>query len=161
MNHLVKIDRKDLSFYAEQILEIENSSFPSPWSINAFKGEIDKPISNLWALIADKQILGYICFWMFDNEIQIINFAVHPTNRRQRLGQFLLTRTIEAGVSKGMQSIWLEVRPSNLAARNLYTKVGFHEVGRRTRYYSETNEDAIIMALELSKQGSNIPKPVQ
>jgi len=157
MNHLVKIAPEDFPIYAEQILEIENCSFPSPWSINAFNGEIKKPISNLWALIEDKHLVGYICFWMFDNEIQVINFAVHPTNRRQRLGQSLLTRMIETGVSKGLKSIWLEVRPSNLAARSLYSKVGFHEVGRRPRYYKETNEDALIMTLELSKQKNYNP----
>jgi [ribosomal protein S18]-alanine N-acetyltransferase len=157
MNHLLKISPEDFPIYAEQILEIENCSFPSPWSINAFKGEIKKSISHLWALISDKHLIGYICFWMFDNEIQVINFAVHPTNRRQRLGQFLLTRMIETGVSKGLKSIWLEVRPSNLAARSLYSKVGFHEVGRRPRYYRETNEDALIMTLELSKQKNYNP----
>jgi ribosomal-protein-alanine N-acetyltransferase len=88
---------------------------------------------------------------MFASEIQVIHFAIRPTNRRQRLGQFLLTRMIEIGVSKGLKTIWLEVRPSNLAARSLYSKVGFHEVGRRPRYYKETNEDALIMALELSR----------
>jgi len=157
MNHLVKISPEDFPIYAGQILEIENCSFPSPWGINAFKVEVEKPISHLWALIADKRLVGYICFWMFASEIQVINFAVHPTNRRQRLGLFLLTRMIETGVSKGLKSIWLEVRPSNLAARNLYSKVGFHEVGRRPRYYRETNEDALIMALELSKQESYNP----
>jgi ribosomal-protein-alanine N-acetyltransferase len=157
MNHLIKISPEDFPIYAEQILEIENSSFPSPWGINAFKGEIKKPISHLWALIADKHLMGYICFWMFDSEIQVIHFAIRPTNRRQRLGQFLLTRMIETGVSKGLKTIWLEVRPSNLAARSLYSKVGFHEVGRRPRYYKETNEDALIMALELTKLESYNP----
>jgi ribosomal-protein-alanine N-acetyltransferase len=152
MNLLVKIAREDFPLYAEQILEIENSSFPSPWSINAFMGEIEKPISNLWALIADNLLLGYICFWMFDSEIHVINLAIHPIKRGQRLGLLLITRIIETGFSKGLKSIWLEVRPSNTAARNLYSKVGFLEVGRRPLYYKETNEDAIIMALELSQQ---------
>jgi ribosomal-protein-alanine N-acetyltransferase len=216
MNHFVRIGWKDLSLYAEQIIEIENSSFPSPWSINAFKEEIKKPVSHLWAVVEDeaprslrrglkrnsaeatrlrslsygavrhathpcgktsaslpvmnsspngsvespqgilakanKKILGYICFWMFDTEIQIINLAVRPENRRQKLGQSMLKRMIEAGSSNGLRSIWLEVRPSNVPARNLYTKFGFHEAGRRKRYYSDTNEDAIIMMLKLSPQ---------
>jgi ribosomal-protein-alanine N-acetyltransferase len=151
-NRLVKITREDFPIYAEQILEIENSSFPSPWTINAFKGEIERPISHLWAVIAEKGLKAYICFWMFDSEIQVINLAVHPVNRGQRLGQILLSSMIDTGISKGLKSIWLEVRPSNLAARCLYDKLGFHEVGRRPLYYSETNEDAIVMALELSCQ---------
>ncbi|OGP96312.1 MAG: ribosomal-protein-alanine N-acetyltransferase [Deltaproteobacteria bacterium RBG_19FT_COMBO_46_9] len=161
MNHLIKISPQDLPGYVEQILEIENCSFPSPWGISAFEGELEKSISHLWALIADKRLVGYICFWMFDNEIQVLNLAVHPTNRRQRFGQFLLTRMIETGVSNGLKSVWLEVRPSNLAARNLYSKFGFHQVGRRPRYYRETNEDALIMYLELSRREVNIPISLQ
>jgi ribosomal-protein-alanine N-acetyltransferase len=155
-NHLIKISPQDLPVYAQQILEIENCSFPSPWGINAFKGELEKSISHLWALIADKDLVGYICFWMFDNEIQVLNLAIHPTNRRQHFGQFLLTRIIETGVSKGLKSVWLEVRPSNTAARSLYSKFGFQEIGRRPRYYRETNEDALIMYLELSGWEVNI-----
>ena len=157
MNHLIKISPQDLPGYVEQILEIENCSFPSPWGISAFEGELEKSISQLWALIADKRLVGYICFWMFDNEIQVLNLAVHPTNRRQRFGQLLLRRMIETGASKGLRSVWLEVRPSNLAARSLYSKFGFHEVGRRPRYYRETNEDALIMYLKLSVREVNTP----
>jgi ribosomal-protein-alanine N-acetyltransferase len=151
-SRLVKITREEFPIYAEQIIEIENSSFPSPWSINAFKGEVERSISHLWALVTDKSLRAYICFWMFDSEIQLINLAVHPMNRGQRLAQFLLSRMIDTGVSKGLKSIWLEVRPSNMAARKLYDKLGFHEVSRRSRYYTETNEDAIVMALALSWQ---------
>jgi ribosomal-protein-alanine N-acetyltransferase len=91
---------------------------------------------------------------MFDSEIQLINLAVHPVSRGKRLAQFLLLRMIDTAVSRGLKSVWLEVRPSNIAARKLYDKLGFHEVGRRPRYYAESNEDAIVMALELSCQES-------
>ena len=149
-SRLVKITKEEFPFYAEQIIEIENSSFQCPWSINAFNGEIERPISHLWALVKDKNLKAYICFWMFDSEIQVINLAVHPINRGQRLAQSLLSSIIDTGISKGLKSIWLEVRPSNLAAINLYDKLGFHDVGRRPRYYTETDEDAIVMALDLS-----------
>ena len=152
MGHLVKIKREDFPLYAEQILEIENSSFPSPWSINSFKGEMEKSISNLWAIIENGLILGYLCFWVFDSEIHVINLAVHPLKRGNRIGHLLLTRMISSGISKGLKYVWLEVRPSNLPAIGLYTKLGFQEAGRRPRYYCETNEDAIIMTLELTQQ---------
>jgi ribosomal-protein-alanine N-acetyltransferase len=112
---------------------------------------VEKSISHLWAMISDKVLLGYICFWMFDSEIQIINIAVHPIKRGRHLGQVMLTNMIKSGVSHGMRSVWLEVRPSNLPARALYAKLGFNEIGRRPGYYPETNEDAIIMSLELSR----------
>jgi ribosomal-protein-alanine N-acetyltransferase len=55
----------------------------------------------------------------------------------------------EIGNHEGAETAWLEVRPSNLAARSLYKKAGFREVGRRVRYYTDTSEDAIIMSMAL------------
>jgi len=149
MTSLIDITTDNCQIYLEQILEIENLSFPSPWSLNAFVQEIKNPMSYLWALTVDGAILGYICFWMFDSEIQLINIAIHVNRRCKGLGHSLLKTMIEAGISKGMQYVWLEVRPSNFTAKRLYKKLGFEEIARRTRYYRDTNEDAIVMALTL------------
>jgi len=154
VNHLVKIGTENCQAYLDQILEIEERAFRSPWSIKAFKSEIKNPASNLWALTSGNTLLGYVCFWMFDSEIQIINIAVHPDKRGQHLGCHLLMEIIETSISHGMRNIWLEVRPSNLAAKRLYRKFGFQEVGCRPRYYTDTNEDAILMALDLSQKES-------
>ena len=152
MIRLIEITTENYQDYLDQILQIENVSFTSPWSINAFKAEIKNPSCHLWGLTTGKVLLGYICFWMFDSEIQVINVAVHPKNRRQSLGYYILTKTIEASLSKGIRHIWLEVRPSNLPARKLYEKLGFKKVGRRPRYYTDTNEDAIVMSLALTEK---------
>jgi ribosomal-protein-alanine N-acetyltransferase len=152
MIRLINITKENYQNYLERILEIENLSFPSPWSINAFKAEIRNPSCHLWGLIQGEVLIGYICFWMFDSEIQIVNIAVHPQNRRQKLGHYILTKTIETSLSKGIRHIWLEVRPSNLPAKKLYEKLGFKKVGRRPRYYTDTNEDAIIMSLDLTEK---------
>ncbi len=146
----LKKDWKNFQLYTDQIKEIENCSFPVPWSTKAFEEEIKKSISNFWAVISDKKILAYICFWMFDKEIHILNFAVHPNKRNRGLGKFLLKAVIEAGNSKGVENIWLEVRPSNIAALSIYNKFGFVEAGRRTGYYADSREDAIVMTLDLT-----------
>jgi ribosomal-protein-alanine N-acetyltransferase len=140
--------------YLDNILEIENRSFPAPWSQRAFIQEIENPISNIWALLADNQLVGYICFWLFDREIQLINIAVHPDETGKGLGHHLMTRMIETGLSKGSQYIWLEVRISNLPAKRLYHRLGFDEIGRRRGYYRETKEDAIVMGLPLQQKES-------
>lgn len=155
MPHLVEIGPGNFPVYAEDILDIERASFPSPWSANAFKAETEKHISHLWALISNGMVAGYICFWMLENEIQLINLAVHPEKRGNCFGQFLLTRMIKKGVSKGIRHIWLEVRPSNSGARSLYKKMGFIETGIRPKYYSETKEDAIVMSLKFSVNGDS------
>ncbi len=152
MSSLVTITKENFQPFLQKILEIEELSFPSPWSVHALKSEIENPISHFWALIEGKLLSGYICFWMFDREIQLISVAIHPHDRGKGLGHYLLKEMIETGISKGMQQIWLEVRPSNLAAKELYERLGFEEAYRRPRYYPDTHEDAIVMGLNLSKQ---------
>ena len=151
MTSFLKINHENYYLYIERILEIENLSFSSPWSLHAFLEEIQNPISHLWGATENKILSGQICFWMFDREIQVINLAVHPKKRKSGFGHYLLTKMIEACISKGVPNIWLEVRRSNLAAKGLYEKLGFEAVGCRTGYYTDTNEDAIIMALTLSE----------
>jgi len=157
---LVEIGPEDFTVYAEDILAIERASFPSPWSFNAFRAETEKPISTLWVLVLDRMVAGYICFWTLEKEIQLINLAIHPQKRGNRLGQFLLTKMIEKGISMGARHVWLEVRPSNSGARNLYKKMGFIDAGIRPNYYSETGEDAIMMSLELPDTGSLRPRQI-
>lgn len=161
MKRLLKIAREDFPFYADQILEIENLSFSSPWSFDDFKREVEKPITHLWGLITDHKLNGYICFWLLNQEIHITNLAVHPAKRGRRLGQFILVKIMEKYVHKGLKQIRLEVRPSNLAAKRLYARMGFYEIGISPRYYKDTNEDAVIMGLELSQWNGNSQVPDQ
>ena len=139
-----------MPIFQRYILEIERNSFPSPWDFNSFSSELNRSISSLWVSLIDEVLEGYICFWIFANETHLMNVAVHPEWRGKGLGEQLLCKMIEVGISKGAKTAWLEVRPSNLVARSLYKKTGFKEVGFRPRYYKETNEDAIIMSLLLS-----------
>ncbi|MBW1942600.1 MAG: ribosomal protein S18-alanine N-acetyltransferase [Deltaproteobacteria bacterium] len=154
MTSIEDITPENYHIHLDNILEIENRSFPSPWSQRAFIQEIENPISHIWVLLADNQLVGYICFWLFDREIQLINIAVHPDEKGKGLGRHLMTRMIETGLSKGSQYIWLEVRISNLPAKRLYHRLGFEEIGRRRGYYRETNEDAIVMVLPLQQKES-------
>ncbi|NLD37558.1 MAG: ribosomal protein S18-alanine N-acetyltransferase [Desulfatiglans sp.] len=150
VDYSLKKEWSDFKTYEDQVIEIERASFPVPWSERSFKEEINRDISNLWALIIQKQIYAYICFWMFDKEIHILNFAVHPQKRRHGLGKYLLMMVINTGTAHGIENIWLEVRPTNGPALSIYTKLGFSDVGRRKGYYSDSQEDAIIMALDLA-----------
>jgi ribosomal-protein-alanine N-acetyltransferase len=149
MISLVEITQQNFLKFQEDILYIEKSAFPSPWDLNAFSKEIDRSISHVWALVVDDFLAGYICFWIFAGEIHLMNVAVHQTCRGKGWGYRLVSKMIEVGVTQGAETAWLEVRPSNLTARALYKKVGFVEVGRRPRYYTDTREDAIIMSIPL------------
>lgn len=165
MNYRIIDIGDDLPLYADQIMKIEKISFPSPWTLGAFETERKNDVSNLWAVVTGSELTGYICFWMFDTECHIINFAIHPKMRGRGLGEYLLASTISKAVDNRLNFIWLEVRPSNLAAIALYTKFSFTETGRRPGYYNETNEDAILMSLDLTEKRNcfdvnNIKLPV-
>jgi ribosomal-protein-alanine N-acetyltransferase len=149
MSSLLEVTGENFPIFQWDILEIERNSFPSPWDLCSFSSEIDRSISHFWALLIDEVLKGYICFWIFANETHLMNIAVHPEWRGKGLGEGLLCKMIEVGISKEAKTAWLEVRPSNLVARSLYEKTGFKEVGFRPRYYKETSEGAVIMSLLL------------
>lgn len=157
MPQLIDINWETYHDYLDRIVDIENLSFPSPWSRKAFLEEIRNPISRFRGALAEQVLQGYICFWVFAEENQLINIAVHPQKREQGLGHYLLTKMIEESISMGVRKIWLEVRPSNHRAKRLYTKFKFSEVGRRPKYYRDTNEDAIVMSLSLMNKENRRP----
>lgn len=156
MDYTLKKRWPDFWDYAKQIIDLENKSFLAPWSAEAFEAETEKHVSNLWALVEEDTIMGYICFWLLEQEIHIINFAVKPEKRNKGIGTHLLKQVIDTGISKNIENVWLEVRPSNLPALSIYKKFGFHEAGRRRGYYSETGEDAIVMNLNIKQENQSL-----
>src|SRR4029079_1920804 len=82
------------------------------------------------------------------DEAHITTCAVHPSWRRQRIGERLLLAFLDLAVARQAHEGTLEVRLSNLSARRLSEKYGFRPVGLRPRYYSDDNEDALIMTTE-------------
>jgi ribosomal-protein-alanine N-acetyltransferase len=157
MTSLVQVTLENQEFYLDQILEIENLSFSAPWSLNGFLQELKNPVSQLLALMSDRVLLGYLCFWTIREEMQLLDLAVHPRYRGRGHGSFLLTKMIDLAFSRGISRIWLELRVSGSTARKLYEKFGFVESGRRRNYYTDPPEDAIIMSRGLTgAAGKNI-----
>lgn len=150
MTSLVQVTVENHEFYLDRILEIEHLSFSAPWSLNGFLQELENPVSQLWALMSDKVLLGYFCFWAVREEMQLLDLAVHPAQRSRGHGSYLLMKMIDLALSRGISRIWLEVRVSGGAARKLYEKFGFVESGRRRNYYTGPTEDAIVMSLPLA-----------
>ena len=93
-------------------------------------------------------ILGFAGLWLMVDEAHITTIAMHPNYRRRGLGEFMLVSLIDIAYNIGAKWVTLEVRVTNHSAQNLYRKYGFHEAGVRHRYYSDNNEDALIMWTE-------------
>lgn len=134
------------------VLEIENVSFQNPWRASTFSGEIaNRGISYPYVIVHRifERIIGYIIYWKVQEEVQISNFAIHPDFRGKGIGETVMRRVIKAIQRDGGVYIFLEVRPSNLAARSIYKKLGFQVLGTRKGYYHTPVEDALIMGRSL------------
>jgi ribosomal-protein-alanine N-acetyltransferase len=90
-------------------------------------------------------IIGFAGLWLMVDEAHITTIAMHPDFRRKGLGEFLLVNLIDIAYDIGAKWVTLEVRVSNNIAQNLYRKYGFREKGLRQKYYSDNQEDALIM----------------
>lgn len=136
--------------HLRQVLEIEERSFPSPWSYNAFAYEIlQNRLASYIVALAGEKVVGYAGMWVILDEAHVTNVAVHPAWRRMGLGRALMQELMRRAGLCGATRLTLEVRPSNTAARRLYAALGFEEVGVRKKYYVDSNEDAIIMWKEV------------
>ena len=132
-----------------EVLEIEKKSFADPWSRRLFKETLLFPHSvNFVLQEATGALLGYINFYLIGEEAHMLNLAIHPDWRKKGLAAQLLNHTIDFLKRRNAANFFLEVRESNLDAIRLYGKFGFRMIGRRKRYYVETNEDALVMHLE-------------
>jgi [ribosomal protein S18]-alanine N-acetyltransferase len=138
-----------------RILEIERLAFPSPWTLASFERELTLPFSRVMVAIpyndrsrpsGGDQIVGFLCRWLIADECHVLNIAVHPDSRRLGIGGVLITEAISEAKSNGAGVVTLEVRRTNLPARQLYRKFDFEERRLRRHYYGP-GEDAIIMEL--------------
>jgi len=131
----------------DQVLQIENVSFPTPWSRNSFDYELHHNdfAHYIVALAGGHRVAGYAGMWVILEEAHVTNIAAHQDYRGHGLGMALMLQLIHRAIMLGCHRMTLEVRPSNTPALALYTRLGFEEYGRRKNYYSDTREDAIIM----------------
>jgi len=132
--------------HLDRVVEIEQVSFPSPWSRGVFAYElVQNSFAHYIVAAMGGKVVGYAGMWLVLDEAHITNVAVHPGYRRKKIGRSLMVEIIRRAALMGINRMTLEVRPSNAPARCLYAALGFEERGRRKRYYTDTNEDAIIM----------------
>ena len=131
------------------IQAIERASFSAPWPPHAYRTELESNrLAHYLVVRVGEAVVGYAGLWLMVDEAHITTFAIHPAWRRQRIGERLLLALIDLATDRHAREATLEVRLSNLPARRLYEKYGFRPVGLRPRYYSDNNEDALIMTTE-------------
>ncbi len=139
-----------------EVQVIERESFSTPWPPHAYRQEIEtNRLAHYIVARYDDVIVGFAGIWLLVDEAHVTTFATRRAWRRQGIGERLLLALLDLARTRGAHEATLEVRPSNLPARRLYEKYGFKVVGLRPRYYSDDNEDALIMTTE-SLDGRNM-----
>jgi [ribosomal protein S18]-alanine N-acetyltransferase len=134
----------------DQVLEVELASFATPWSRDAFYNELtNNQFATYIVLEENDKIIGYCGVWIVVDEAHVTNIAILPDYRGKKLGQILMSKLIEVAIEKGAKSMTLEVRVTNDPALALYRKFGFQNGGIRKNYYSDNQEDALVMWVRL------------
>jgi [ribosomal protein S18]-alanine N-acetyltransferase len=138
-----RLELRDLN----EIERIERASYPTPWSRSMFAGELAKPSSiSLGAFEPETgELLGYLIISRYVDAWHVMNLAVTPKRRRERIASSLLERLFELTSREGRRGYTLEVRVSNDVAIKLYEQAGFKARGIRRGYYTDNREDALIM----------------
>ncbi|MBQ4087494.1 MAG: ribosomal protein S18-alanine N-acetyltransferase [Clostridia bacterium] len=134
------------------ILKVEQESFFHPWTESMFREEMAGNFSVYRVAEADGKAVGYMGMWILADEGHITNVAVGKAYRRQGIGGALIDDFIALAIEKNLCLMTLEVRESNENAISLYAAKGFVPVGRRKKYYENT-EDAILMTKFFDTEG--------
>ena len=127
------------------VLEIETAAYPFPWRLQTFKDCL-KAGYQAEVLEVNQTIIGYGLMLRVLDEAQILNLCIHPKQQTYGYGRKMLEHLLQ--FTQLTKSVFLEVRPSNIAAISLYKKIGFKQVGIRKGYYpngDQAREDALIL----------------
>lgn len=136
------MEEKDL----DEIIELEHKCFTVPWSKEAFFNELHQNQFATYIVLEEEgKIIGYCGAWLVVDEAHITNIAILPEFRGRGLGEALLKKMIDKCREDHIERMTLEVRVSNTVAQSLYKKLGFQDGAIRKNYYSDNQEDAIVM----------------
>ncbi len=135
----------------DAVMAIEQVAYAHPWTRGNFADSLRAGYHGL-LLATPERLLGYYVAMKGVDEVHLLNITVAPDCQGQGLGACLLEALAAWSIGQGAQWLWLEVRASNLRARQIYEANGFRRVGDRKRYYPANGterEDAVVMSRPL------------
>lgn len=131
------------------VVAVERSAFDEGWPATAFERELTQNrMARYVVLEVGGEVVGFGGIWLMVDEAHVVTVAVRPDCRGRGFGRLLVHGLVQVAQCEGMLSATLECRVSNAAARALYSRYGFYEVGLRRKYYQDNQEDAVIMTTE-------------
>lgn len=136
-----KLTESDL----DELMVIENESFTMPWSRQSYESELQNQYATYLVCDFEGEVAAYAGMWTLFEEAHITNVAVGKKYRGQGMGRVLMLEEEKIARAKGAEQILLEVRVSNTAALEMYRGLGFVPTGVRKEYYTDNQEDALVM----------------
>jgi len=136
-----KLTESDL----DELMLIENESFTMPWSRQSYETELQNQYATYLVCDFEGEIAAYAGMWTLFEEAHITNVAVGKKYRGRGMGQVLMLEEEKIARAKGAELILLEVRVSNTVAVEMYRELGFVPTGLRKEYYTDNQEDALVM----------------
>ena len=131
------------------IMEIENASFPDPWSEHTVRTMLKITQLHLAVLCGEKTV-GYAFIGISADEAELYNIAISDEMRGTGAASLLLDKALSELKARNVTKLYLEVREHNGRARSFYVKNGFTEIGIRKNYYESPTENAVLMTLDLN-----------
>ena len=141
------------------VAALEATAFSTPWAEATFHKLLRRPGAEMGVLVEGERLLGYVVLWCVLDQGEIANIAIVADRRGEGLGRLLLDETLETALHRGVKNVFLEVRASNAAARALYARRGFREIGVRKGYYDAPKEDALVLQIDLPHDPAATPTP--
>ena len=130
------------------LAELHAQAFDQPWTAGELAVLLENPTA--FALLATQGApAGFVLAWAVAGEAEILTLAVDPRKRRKGVGTALVAAAAGVAAARGAESIHLEVNEHNAAARAMYEKLGFGEIGRRRGYYGDDGATALLMRRDL------------
>lgn len=124
---------------------IQNAPEAADWSEGSIRNSLMDMQTTALVSVLGEQVSGCIFGVIVAGEAEILNLAVDPVHRRKGFGRQLVRQILAEWQKRSVQRIFLEVRESNSGAIKLYEELGFRLVGRRKKYYSAPEEDALVL----------------
>lgn len=134
-----------------EVARLEKEIFSDSWSEKAIKETFDQQQTLVLVAYEDKQLIGYLILYFVLEEGEIARIAVISDHRRQGVGARLLLELEDLCEDNGITKLLLDVRESNKAAISFYTSYGFVQDGIRRNFYTNPQEDGILMSREIGK----------
>ena len=130
---------------APKIAELEREIFPDPWGEKEIFSYICSEGGMCYSATDSGEVIAYVIGRVIAPEGEIYRIATRKGYRRRGIAYRLLDYAVKTERGKGLECLFLEVRESNVAARNLYRSYGFRELGERKNYYKDPTENAVVM----------------